>query len=422
MDSNELMQEDLTEEVVQEAPQISTEDENRKQRLKQQLEKDVRLNVFLIGVGNAGNQTIVHAHHEGMNVFAVNSSMRDLSDAIVDESIPSFIIGNEARGSGKNIEKGRALFNENGRDLFESKQFIDSCQDADIIVVISATGGGTGPSVAPELLRVLKMMFDKKIIMYHGITPKNSDSNIAFSNTTYCLNEIKNLDIPYMLTDLETFANEPNDEAFVKADKHVVQCCKVVAGHYLKMSNSQMIDENDLKSIIGEPGYMGVYCIDAITSADLEKKTMQEMMIDRIKTSPSVMIQKDGISMQMGSIVNCPDDMVETTRSGNYDELFKFIGHKPKNGIYANDAVIESTSARFILILSGMTYPINRLSYYVDVVKEQDEFLKKHKTIDTSQDAELVQKMVSNSTDKLSSETQASNDQMKSALDMYFKK
>ena len=69
-----------------------------------------------------------------------------------------------------------------------------------------------------------------------------------------------------------------------------------------------------------------------------------------------------------------------------------------------------------------MTYPINRLSYYVDVVKEQDEFLKKHKTIDTSQDAELVQKMVSNSTDKLSSETQASNDQMKSALDSYFKK
>ena len=81
-------------------------DMKTQQTLKSELERDVRLNVFVIGVGNAGNQTIVFGKREGMNVFAVNSSIKDLSDQIVDETIPSFIVGKEARGSGKNVEKG----------------------------------------------------------------------------------------------------------------------------------------------------------------------------------------------------------------------------------------------------------------------------------------------------------------------------
>jgi cell division GTPase FtsZ len=396
-----------TEETLQNRP--------RREILKTDLERDVRLKVFVIGVGNAGNQTIAYGHKEGMNVYAINSSMRDLSDVIMDETIPSFIVGTEARGSGKNIDKGIKLFKENGRELFKEKTFMDSCQDADVIVVVSATGGGTGPSVSPEICRILK-----KIIIYHGITPKNSDSNIAFSNSTYCLNEIKKLEIPYMLTDLERFKDDPNDVAFIKADKHAIECIKAISGLFLTMSSSQMIDENDLKSIISEPGYMGVYSVNGITSAGLEKKTMQAMLIDEIKRGPAVMIQKDGISMQMGSIVNCPDDMTDVTRTGNYQELCDFIGHRPKNGIYENYGITNGTTGQFVVIISGMTYPINRLQEYTNAIKEQNEFLKKQKEIDTSEDADLVRSLVSNNDDKLSSESKADESKVNSVLDDFF--
>ena len=388
--------------------------------LKTTLEKDVRLNVFVIGVGNAGNQTVVFGQKDGLNVFAVNSSIKDLSDQIVNSDIPSFIVGKEARGSGKNVEKGKALFKENGRELFKVDTFINSCQKADVIVVVSATGGGTGPSVSPEICRILTKMFPKKIVMYHGITPKNTDSNIAFTNTAYCLNEIKQLNIPYMLTDLNCFADDANDEAFIKADKHVIECIKAVSGRFLSMSSSQMIDENDLKSIISEPGYMAVYSVDGITSNMLEKKSMQSMVIDKIRKGPAVMIQKDGISMQMGAIINCPDDMAEVSRSGNYQEIFDFIGHRPKNGIYENYGVTDGTDGQIIVILSGMTYPINRIKVYIDTVKEQEAFLKKVKDVDTSQDAEFVQSLVSNSDDKLSSDSSASQSDINAALDEFF--
>jgi cell division GTPase FtsZ len=389
-------------------------------KLKSQLEKDVKLNVFVIGVGNAGNQTIVFGKKEGMNVFAINSSIKDLSDQIVDETIPSFIVGNEARGSGKNVEKGKALFKENGRDLFQVDTFIDSCQAADVIVVVSATGGGTGPSVSPEICRILTKMFPKKIVMYHGITPKNSDSNIAFSNTAYCLNEIKNLNIPYMLTDLEYFSDDANDTAFIKADKHVIECIKAVSGMYLNMSSSQMIDENDLKTIISEPGYLATYAVNGITSSMLEKKSMQSMLIEQIRKGPAMMIQKDGISMQMGVIINCPDDLSEVSRTGNYQEIFDFVGHRPKNGIFENYGVTNGTDGQMIVILSGMTYPVNRISYYIDTVKEQEEFLKKRKDIDISEDVAVVTSLVSNGQDKLSSNTSVSTKDISNVLDDFF--
>ena len=108
-----------------------------------------------------------------MTVWAINSSERDMDDLLMDDTIPCFVVGHEGRGSGKNIKKGVALWKENGRTLFQSPEFMQRCQDSDIIVVTSSTGGGTGPSVSPEICRVLKRMFAKKIIIYHGITPKN---------------------------------------------------------------------------------------------------------------------------------------------------------------------------------------------------------------------------------------------------------
>lgn len=389
-------------------------------KLKNQLERDVRLNVFVIGVGNAGNQTVVYGKKEGLNVFAINSSIKDLSDEVVDESIPSFIVGKEARGSGKNIDKGLDLFKKNGRELFQVESFMTSCQEADVIVVVSATGGGTGPSVSPEICRILTSMFPKKIIMYHGITPKNSDSNISFKNTLYCLNEIKNLNIPYGLTDLEWFADDPNDEAFIKADKYVIEWIKSIAGMYLNLSSSQMIDENDLKTIISEPGYLVAYQAKNITSTSLEHKSMQSMIIDAIKTGPAMMIQKDGISVQMGVIINCPDDLSEVTRSGNYNEIFEFIGHKPKNGIFENYATTNGTAGQIIVILSGMTYPVNRINDYIEAIKEQDEFLRKKKEIDISEDVEIVTSLLSNSSEKLSSDTEASKKEIDNVLNSFF--
>lgn len=147
---------------------------------------------------------------------------------------------------------------------------------------------------------------------------------------------------------------------------------------------------------------------------------MQSMVIDRIRKGPAVMMQKDGISMQMAVIINCPDDMEEVSRTGDYSEIFEFVGHKPKNGIFENYGTTNGTTAQMIVILSGMTYPINRIQYYIQSVQEQEEFMKKKKDIDISGDVDAVQALLSGSSQKLDNDTSASEDQINSVLDSFF--
>ena len=73
-----------------------------------------------------------------------------------------------------------------------------------------------------------------------------------------------------------------------------------------------------------------------------------------------------------------------------------------------------------MVILSGMTYPINRLNEYTEIIKEQNEFLKKSKEIDVTEDAELVQALVSNSDDKLDSDSSVDPNKINSVLDSFF--
>jgi len=383
------------------------------------LEKDVRLKIAVIGVGNAGNQAIIKVHKENIPVYAVNTSIKDLSDTILDDTIPSFIIGHESRGAGKDRNKANALWKENGRELFQEPIFMKMMQHSDIIFVSFATGGGTGSEIGPEISSVLVRMFPKKIIIPYGIAPKNSDSITAKNNNIQAIDEIKSLNVPYLIDDLSFFEDKPNDVAFDEIGKHVVETIKVIAMKYLTISGSQMIDENDMKIISSEPGYMGVYFVDKLTNANLESKTLQAIMIDKIKKSPTMAIQKDGIYKQMGAIINCPSDMMEVTKTGNYSELYQFLGGTSK-GCFENYSVTSGTSGQFIIILSGMTLPINRINCYIEAIKEHEENLKRVKEINLSQDVDRYAFLSGNNSEKLSSDTTATNAEVNNVLNDIF--
>ena len=52
----------------------------------------VKLKLSVIGVGNAGCQAVQLAKQYGHNVFAINSSEKDLADNIIDKSINAILI------------------------------------------------------------------------------------------------------------------------------------------------------------------------------------------------------------------------------------------------------------------------------------------------------------------------------------------
>lgn len=388
---------------------------------KDYLEDKVKLKISVIGVGNAGNQLISKAYKSGYDVFAINTSLKDLSDEIVTETIPSFIAGDEARGAGKDREKAKELFKINGKKLFATPKFSDMVENSDIVFVVASTAGGSGSGIAPVLISLFNQIYPNKIIVFYGILPKKSDSIMAQNNTIQCLDEVNKENIPYMLADLAHYEDTPNDVAYTEIAKHVITSIDVISGKFLHKSTSGMIDENDMRTIVSASGYMSAYILDKVTPAQVDKATIQSYMIGLIKNSPCAPIQRDEIVKQLGVIVNCPDEMMEASKSGNYNELTDYIG--VPLSIFENYSVNNAAFGQFIVLMSGMNLPYTRIMECKAKIDEHAEKLKRVKPIDLSSDVSALDFLNERpNKDKLvnTAKTEIDTKNKKSVLDNFF--
>lgn len=390
---------------------------NMGENAKGYLEDKVKLQVSIIGIGNAGNQTIEKGLTEKYPVFAINSSVKDLSDVVVSGKVPSFISGTEARGAGKNRQKAKDLFKVNGKELFNVKVFTTMIESSDIVFVVASTAGGTGSGIAPELLYLLKNMYPDKIFIFYGILPKLSDSIMSQANTIQCLDEINKLEIPFALADLSHFEDIPNDVAYQTVGDHIIESINTIRGDYLLYSNSGMIDENDMRVIVGEPGYLGVYSLNKISPDQIDKRSIQSYMIDRVKNSPAVRIQGDQIVKQMGVISNFPDEMVESSKVGNYNELTSTIG--TPISIFENYSVPKASFGQFIVILSGMNLPYTRISASKAIIDVHEEKLKKIRKIDLSDDVTSLSFLKNSTVDVLNNSKNNEEDKSNILTDFF---
>lgn len=381
------------------------------------LSEKVRLSVSIIGVGNAGGQ-VINTLANDYPVFAINSSQKDLDNRVMTEKIPAFIIGDEARGAGKNRELAQILLKKNGRSLFERQEFTSLIDESDVIFVVGAMAGGTGSGIAPVLCSMLAEMYPKKVISYFGILPKKSDSWQAQANTLQCYDEIVKIGIPYMLADLDHFNDQSNEKAYTEIAKHIGKGIAAVSGKYLNYSSSGMIDENDMRVIISEPGYMAVYMVDNLTQSDVDKKSVQQYLIDQVKSSPAAPIARDGAIRQMGMITNCSEDMLDSTKTGNYEEITEYIGRP--YAIFENYSTNSGSIGQFIMILSGMSDPDPRLLVCKQIVDNKPKERKVSSVLgDTSQYKSNVNldKLLSGDNQKEEDSVQNTKD---SVLDKFF--
>lgn len=356
------------------------------------LKEKVKLKVMVIGSGNAGSQFVDAAYKAGFDkVFCINSSSRDMDNDVLNANIPCFLVGSDGRGAGMNRDAAKDLFKMNYRHLFENTKFTQYCEESDVIVVGTSCSGGTGSGVSPIVVKAIKQMYPNKIVMFYGILPRLTGSDVELSNAMACVNEIEELNkgglgIPYMLADLNYYEGISNEIAFVKVVDKMVTDIRVITGDFLNYSKYRMIDENDMKVVTSPAGYMSIYKIDNITQQMVDKESIQSMLIKRIKHSPAVEIARDGLVDQMAFIYNIPEDMGDSAKSGDYAEINNYVG-RPL-GIFENYAIVRGGTAQVILIVSGQSYPIGKMTTINEIIRSGAEArrqkIEARKTADSS--------------------------------------
>ena len=356
------------------------------------LKEKVKLKCTVCGVGNAGSQFVDAAYKAGFrNVFCINSSSKDMDNDVLNANIPCFLVGSDGRGAGMNRNAAKELFKMNYRHLFENQKFVQYCEESDVIVIGTSCSGGTGSGISPIVVKAVKQMYPNKIVMFYGILPRLTSSDVELSNAMECVAEIEELNksglgIPYMLADLNYYEGISNEVAFVKVVEKMATDIKVIAGDYLNYSKYRMIDENDMKVIISPAGYLSIYKIDNITQQMVDKESIQSMLIKQIKNSPAVEIARDGLVDQMAFIYSVPEDMGDSAKSGDYAEINNYVG-RPL-GIFENYAIVRGGTAQVILIVSGQSYPVGKMTTINEIIRSGAEArrqkIEARKTADSS--------------------------------------
>ena len=310
------------------------------------MENTTNLKIAVIGVGNGGSQSAISAVVRGIPAMVVNTSEKDMNDALIGQNIKGYVIG-DGRGSGKDRDNAMALLKSNGKaglqNLLENPYLREIVEPADIVFVTFSTGGGTGSGIGPTIANLIHRAYAQKVVIPFGILPKNAESVMAQANTIACVDDITKLGTPYMLADLSFYENESQELAFDKIGRYMADTMCVIRGDYLRLSTAGMADERDMLTVISEPGYMVVERVDGITDSMLAGKTLQGYLVDSLKSSPACRIQKDGL-LQYDMVIDTISEFeVACIISGCSIPMDRFASAKAK--VKANKEKYEKQSA-----------------------------------------------------------------------------
>jgi len=107
----------------------------------------------IFGVGGAGGnavQQMARKGFEGATFFALNTDIHALAGCHAPQTLPLGAKLTRGLGAGGDPEIGRAAAEQ------DADQLRDLCAGADIVVVVTGLGGGTGTGASPVLARIAK--------------------------------------------------------------------------------------------------------------------------------------------------------------------------------------------------------------------------------------------------------------------------
>lgn len=329
------------------------------------------LKVGIIGVGNAGSQVgALGTKMHGIKSIAINSSENDL--ATIPDSVLKFTVG-DSRGAGKDRTEAKEFLKESVMKLLQDKDFINFCSDADVIFIVSSTGGGTGSGIVPMLAEILGNAIIGLSIILVSILPQISEAYAAQVNTVEYLKEVYTIleDSTMMIYDNDKYDNLSSFEMMTKVNESIIKDIKIIQGSYNLPTKYSSIDEKDMTRIITTPKRIVVASVEDIKPKDLDKTSIENMLIEDIKSNAHCELQRDQNVARTGLIVNLSETMLKDF-DDHISDVQKFIGSPVEEfqHIHVNEEASLPNSA--YLIMSGLSQIDDRIQKITDRIEEID--------------------------------------------------
>lgn len=344
---------------------------------------------MVIGLGNAGTHIAKLASEspllEDVKFYAIDSVLEsaDMDTLNKVKIIP--IVSDEKTGSGRNRERGAAMFDfHKSKGAFkELMADVEKCVSP--IVVITSSAGGTGSGSAPALC---KMIMDKGLqVVPIIVCPDMDDPDAYHLNTTDLMIDLQTAGI----TTYSIVRNKTSGADYTPINKEVVGIIEIIFGKKydkapVKTDNTQDIDDSDLDVIMNTDGRFVAVSAEAMDIPSLQKEITRKVFsgfqpawTTEDSVSTTFMVAYGLTSMFAATDFEIVFNEIKARINGRYDE-FRNIVNIDNNGVCKASIIIaglpnatmknvEGTFKMATGIAEGMTR------------KERPAFMKRRKAV-----------------------------------------
>lgn len=359
------------------------------------------LTVGVIGLGNTGNQIAALAAEElKIPAMAINSSEKDLET--IANKIPKILISDtegSSKGAGKNRSLAKSYLKDSILSIISKEDVQSFISDLNVLFLVSSTGGGTGSGTALLMANIISSMFVDTHVIVVGILPVMSEALSSHVNSLEYLNELYgNLENQtYMLYDNDSLYNIPSYKMMDTINREVVRDIDVLRCTYNYTTKYDSIDEQDMKRLISFPGRIMVTRLEDLKERDLDKSSIEDLLISKIKNTNHVELQRDRKVTATGIIVNL-SEQVFNDFDNHIPAVREFIGDPDHD--FNHLAINEDRKMpnNVFLIMSGMSQVndrIQKISDRIEEIEEKQKIREEENQLDTLGITELSQKISS---------------------------
>ena len=233
------------------------------------------MNKIVIGLGNTGSVIVRDLAKKGINnvkLFAIDSQTKHVSLDDINKITYIPIIADDNVGSGRDRERGRAMFLWNQKEG-KLDEMYKACESTDTIFVISSAAGGTGSGSCPSLCEELSRRNEDAKVIPIIVCPNMEDPDAYHYNTNDLMLELDKAGIESYVI----FRN-PNSSDYEKINKEIVESIDLLLGNKYEHTDNDSIDASDLNNILLVKGRIIAVSVSGDTVDEVRKKLMKELV------------------------------------------------------------------------------------------------------------------------------------------------
>lgn len=353
------------------------------------------MNVKVIGIGAAGNKAAINAVENELiemeDVMLINSTLRDIP---MDYKGLKFEYKGSYGGCGKerNIAYDLAMKNLGGELAIKLEEFLcigDSAKEAELVVIVSSTEGGTGSGSSNIIGHYISERYGIHIHMF-GFTGFQSDVR-GLKNTVEWFQELHD-EFTVECIENSKFLAECRDNK-IKAEKlanaEFGKKLSVLMGNPIRNS-SHNIDATDLLKVTTTSGYMFIESVNFDKIKNREQ--FESAIINMIDNSKTIDV-RENVSQRTAVIINIDPNSTDyisyediiAERYGTSYENYLHIQHEPDMPEF------------FAIIIAGVKMPVEEVQKIYNeyrtrmgkVDRTSDSFFANAQKLELDNDADL---------------------------------